>query len=474
MLILKSVIYARIVQMTYNTSASKTIFTAVILSLACALQAPASAGSNLSSFFDGSDKGSIAELISGQRTVSVNAPAPKAPANNPRPDQGFRNLEGTKHIWPDILFIRGADYAEFAYTMSQNRDRVRHMLMQEFGDIMIPMAASNADMNELAKTVAQIILTFDEMHNKHKDEAVQGISVSFENQFRAEIDGLYRAYALSDDQRRVDFLYSGAPVVNDVKAHSQRAGLPMDIFNTMDYVLYGSYTLLGGANISVTLTVEKIKTGETRTFEVSAPINDAMRLLAGKFFDFFQSNDYADWVNPQPNLQWIPAPPTQPHTTATIAKLFCRGQQARFPYARELLLASQGTAYRPGGIPPLQENDIYMILDKQRWDEQHYFFTGSNGEGTGGPVRTSAGFGVINGAYWCVRGPVSREVSFYEDVYALIRKTETPQNVRVALECILFKLGDFGAREEFSGAFPTVEKAVDFLSRQGYTIQLPD
>ena len=46
--------------------------------------------------------------------------------------------------------------------------------------------------------------------------------------------------------------------------------------------------------------------------------------------------------------------------------------------------------------------------------------------------------------------------------------------MRAALECILFKLGDFGAREEFSGAFPTVENAVAFLAKEGYSIQLPD
>ncbi|MCX5791747.1 MAG: hypothetical protein NTY45_05935 [Elusimicrobia bacterium] len=378
--------------MTHNKSASKTTFAAVLLSLVCALQAPASAGSVYSPFSGGQDKSSLAEQISGQRAAGVNAPAAPKPAkpavSAPRTGLGFNSADGTKHIWPEILFLRGADYAEFAYTMSQNRDMVRRMLMQEFGDIMIPLAASNADMNELAKTIANIILTFDEMHNKHKDEAVQGIQISFENQFRAEIDELYRAYSLSDDQRKVDFLYAGAPVVKDVKAHSQRASLPMDIFNSLDYVLYGSYTLLGGANISVTLTVEKIKTGEMRTFEVTAPINTAMKQLARKFFDFFQSNDYAEWVNPQPNLQWIPSPP---HAAAYHSH-----------HSQACLL------------------------------------------------------------------------SFYENVYALIRKPETPQKVRAALECILFKLGDFGAREEFSGAFPTVENAVAFLAKEGYSIQLPD
>ena len=462
--------------MTHNKSASKTPLTVIFFSLVCPLlhAGPASAGRDFSSFTDGSEKGSLSELVVGLRAEGVKVPDPKASESASQSGPAFLNREGTEHIWPDMICLRGADYAEFAYTMSQNRDMVRKMLLREFGELFIPMAASNADLNELAKTLAQIILTFDQVHNMHKDEAVQGIDISFENQFRAELDGLYRAYGLGDELRKVDFIYPGAPVVRDLKAHSQRESLPMEVLKGMDYVLYGSYTMLGGANISVTLTVEKLKTGQTRSFEVSAPINVVMKLLARKFFDFFQSNEYADWINPQPKLEWIPSAPTQPHTTATSARLYCRGQGARFPYTRELIMASQGTAYRPGGIPPLKDYEIYIVLDKQRWDEQHFFFTGAPGEATGGPVRTNAGYGVINGAYWCVRGPVSKDVKFYEDVYELIRKPETPQPVRIALECILAKLDDFGARQENAGAFSTKEKAVEFLAAKGYTIVLPD
>ncbi|MDD5210523.1 MAG: hypothetical protein PHV36_14125 [Elusimicrobiales bacterium] len=458
--------------MNINKAVSKIIISSMFLSLTGALLAPARAADF--SPFSGSGKSALAEqlAVQGDKVAPVAAPIPPAPAFQPGP--AFQDQGKLEHIWPDIVFLRGADYAEFEYTMNQNRDMVRDILWQEFGSVMIPMAAANADMNELAKTLANILLTFDGMHSKHKDDAVQGINVSFENQFRAEIDGLYRAYAISDGSRKMDFIYSGAPVVVDVKAKSPRKTLPMDILKGVDYVLYGSYTMLGGANISVTLTIEKISTGQIRNFEVTAPIKDAMRLLAKKVFDFFQSNEYAGWVNPQPNLQWIPSPATQPQTTATQAKLYCRGQGARFPYARELIMASQGTAYLPGGIPPLKDYAIYMVADKQRWDEQHYFFTGYPGEATGGPVRTSAGYGVINGSYWCVRGPVSRDVSFYEDIYALIRKPETPQPVRTALECILAKLDDFGARQENAGAFPTIEKAAAFLVKEGYTINLPE
>ncbi|HBB67021.1 MAG: hypothetical protein A2X28_08995 [Elusimicrobia bacterium GWA2_56_46] len=429
--------------MNHNRSISKATFTAVFFALVCALQAPARAG----------------------------VPAPKNPKNNFQSGADFLNRERTGHIWPDMIFLHGTSYDELAYTMSRNRDIVRKTLLREFGSLFIPLAAANANLDALAETITQTILNFDQIHDKRKDEAMQGI---LENQFRAEIDELYSAYGLGDGLRRVDFLYSGSPMVRALKAHSTRESLPRELLNNVDYVIYGSYLLQDKTSVSVTLTVEKLSTGQTRSFEAAAPIATVMKLLAKKVFDFFQSNEYSDWVDPQPDLQWIPPAPGQPRATAASARLYCRGQNARLPYARELLMASQGTSYRPGGIPPLQENDIYIVLDKQRRDEQHYFFTGRAGEATGGPVRTSAGYSVINGSYWCVRGTANRQVSVYEEIYALIRKPGTPQPVRAALECILAKLDDFGARQENAGAFSTIEEAAEFLSEAGYTVNLPE
>jgi hypothetical protein len=455
----------------------KSAISALVLSLVCALQAPVGAATESSSFPDGSGSRSVADLVDGLRVEAVKpggSAVPSAPANTFNPDPSFLDQKRTEHIWPEMVFLRGADYAEFEYTMNQNRDQVRRMLMQEFGEVLIPMASSFSDLNELAKTLYQIIMAFDQVHNQHKDEAVQGIRISFENEFRAAIDELYRANGGGDELRKMEFLYPGSPLVKDIKAHSQRKSLPQEVLASMDYVLYGSYTMQGGGNISVTLTVEKLKTGQTRSFEVTAPINVAMQRLARKVFAFFQSNDYTEWMDPQPNLTWIPPAPTQPKTTANIAKLYCRGQGARLPYARELLLASQGSSLRPGGIPPLVEGNIYLILDKQYWDKQYYFFTGSSGEASGGPVRTGAGYGVINGAYWCVRGPVSKDVRFYEDVYELIRRPETTKPVREALECILAKLDDFGAEMDHGNKFSTIEKTVAFLAKEGYVIHLPE
>ena len=88
-------------------------------------------------------------------------------------------------------------------------------------------------------------------------------------------------------------------------------------------------------------------------------------------------------------------------------------------------------------------------------------------------MRTSAGYGVIHASYWCVKGTPSPEVRFYENLYGLLRGSSDDQ-VNRAIECLLLKLDDFGAREwSCGGAYPSAEKAVEFLTRKGYVIDLP-
>ena len=66
--------------MTNNIS-SKSL-AAVFFSLICALQVPARAA-DFSTFFEGANKGSMADLISGLRSEGANVPDPKAPAPQP-------------------------------------------------------------------------------------------------------------------------------------------------------------------------------------------------------------------------------------------------------------------------------------------------------------------------------------------------------------------------------------------------------
>ncbi|PKM98576.1 MAG: hypothetical protein CVU79_02805 [Elusimicrobia bacterium HGW-Elusimicrobia-3] len=71
----------------------------VFLSLVCALNAPAHAN-DFSSFFEGSDKSSMADLVNGLRSGGATVPDPKAPTPEPtQPQTGNNEL---LHFWEDL------------------------------------------------------------------------------------------------------------------------------------------------------------------------------------------------------------------------------------------------------------------------------------------------------------------------------------------------------------------------------------
>ena len=379
-------------------------------------------------------------------------------------------------IWPEITFVSAGDFKEYTRTIQQNRDDVRRELMREFGDVVLPMVMMGADAAEAASIVADILLTFDGMHEKHKRDAELGLGRGLEAVFRAEFDRMFLDMGVSDGRRRVEFIRS-PELVGAVRA-ANASGTPLPqaaadaAFGNLDFLLYGTYTVQPRGRVTITLTVEKYLTGQTRTFESTDFIDPAIRALAREVFDFFQSNRYADWVNPQPQLEWVPAPRSKPEALASVARMFCRGQNARLPYARELLLAEQGTIYVPGGIGPFNDGEIYAVSDRQRWNEQHYLFVGQE-DATGGIVRSGAGQGDgLKARYWCVRGGASDEVRFVESLYDMWRRNSDPET-RKALDYVLVQIGDFGAQPWNAGDFVDLDAALAALRARGVFVNVP-
>lgn len=384
------------------------------------------------------------------------------------------NPQAPAGIWPEIAFMPAGDFKNFTDTISQSRDQVRKMLWREFGDLLIPLVQSGADAESTAKALADILLTFDQMHERHKIEANRGIPQSLEAIFRAEFDELHARHGISDRNRKAEFVRNTALL----QAVNAGAPIPQSVANSLyaqvEFYLYGSYTILSRGRVEITLTLERYLTGQSRSFSASGEINEAVKLLARRLFDFFQSNKYPDWMNPQPSLEWVKAPATQPEAIAATARLYCRGQNARVPYARELILAAQGSSYLSGGIAPLEDGKIYLVADRQRWDLQHYYFAGQE-DATGGPIRTDAGYGTIKASFWCVRGSPIDEIRFIEDLYRLWRKSKSPseKNIRAAIEYILTQLEDYGARSEYRDSFGDIDEAIATLQSAGVVVRVP-
>ena len=86
--------------MNHANHNTKVKFAVVFFSLVCAFNAPASAN-NLSSFFEGADKGSMADLVTGLRAGGADVPDPKAAEPQPgqTPQPGNNEL---LHFWEDL------------------------------------------------------------------------------------------------------------------------------------------------------------------------------------------------------------------------------------------------------------------------------------------------------------------------------------------------------------------------------------
>jgi hypothetical protein len=86
--------------MTNNNPISKVKFAAVFFSLVCAICAPARSADEFSSFFEGANQGSMAELVGGLRTESAKVAGPKNPEAQPTQPAGGNNE--LLHFWEDL------------------------------------------------------------------------------------------------------------------------------------------------------------------------------------------------------------------------------------------------------------------------------------------------------------------------------------------------------------------------------------
>ncbi len=392
--------------------------------------------------------------------------------------------EDTFAIYSSIPFIRGADFKEYTEVGNQTRGGVRGELVREFMAMAKAMGAQNNPSGELAQSMGQLLLTFDSVYDLHRDVALQGVPASLEAQFRSELDAIYREARVA--QQKIRFLDQRVAAKISARVRemlnsgialtpTQRQELAADIIE-IGMLPYGVFTVLGGDQIRVDLTLVKLTTGEAQSFSASDSITTVMRSLARQVFQYFQQNQYDPWNDPQPKLKWLlPAPTHRGMVLPQVALAVCKSQGARLPYAQELFLAAAAGEFHAGGIP-FDQDSRYLVADHTRWDGQHFYYpvTGD----PRGPVRTSAGTGSELGMYLCVKGAVGPEIQRVEKIFANIRvwnREEKNYWFSIAAECLLNEIGSISAdASEFDIFKPcsklkraTPKNASDFLAAYG-------
>lgn len=362
-------------------------------------------------------------------------------------------------IWSNVPFIQAGNFHEFEAELSLTRTQARQQLLNEFGSLHIPLAMTTSDITGLAMVLAQIIQDFDSLVRIHADQAHRNIDLSLSKLLLAEYDELFEKHRIPEYRQRGRFYTAEIE--------------PQNMAKNLRFIAYGSYTVVSGGQVKATLTLEELFSGKTRSFVVTGKIQKAAKLLAQKLFDFFHSNRYPEWINPQPHLEWIAPPAPEQAMLAIVARRFCRGQNARLPFAEELIQASLGGDYRQGGIK-LERNRYYVVADRQRHVDQYYYNTYPWGNTqTGGPVHTDAGLGRVQAYVWCVRGLPSTNVRLVQSIYRLIRMHSHHKNILGALEFLLVHLQDFGMRDWAASDFQSLKHAQDFLATQGLMVEVP-
>jgi hypothetical protein len=411
-------------------------------------------------------------------------------------------------IWHSVPFHAGGDLAQYQATMAQNRDQVRRSLTEELSGSLQKMTQSGAAVEALLEPMAQILVMFDLMHDLHKARDQARIDFSVESQLKASLDALFTANDVRDAERRIQFsrgalpqdlrayLQGGAPapgvasrLSRDDAARRQAFALQQQI----DFLAHGSFTHVGGGDFQLTLHLTNIRNGAMRSLEARGPVGQATRQLAQKMFDLFQKNDYPAWEAGPAPLQWL-APPANPARddprSASFgyafqeATAYCRARGYRLPYARELLMAESGSAYKAGGIGRLLPQTNYPVLDRRHAWSDHVLRLE---DGQTSALRPVTAFSA-KGLFWCVQGEPAREIMTLEKVWRLHREHQagdgSNRDIFAAVEMIRRALGEFdegtsyyhntSTGERFDRVQPlaSVGAALEVLRRHGIVIDL--
>jgi len=402
---------------------------------------------------------------------------------------GTQSTQQPAQLFAQIPFFEGGDLGQYQITYQQDRDTVRKMLWSDLMDEVQKLAASGASVEKMMGPMAQVMLAFDRVHDQHKAMDSIRIDQSIEQQFKAELDNLYREYDIRDKDRKL--VISAGDKMVQLKALLQMleaqkkvnktlsdVALLYNIVKDIDYVAYGHFSSLGKGQFQVTFHLVGHISGQYRSFVSRGRLTAAVSDLAMQVFNYFQKNSYPEWQNPQQGLVWMPMPinpeKNQEGYTFAEANSYCKMRGFRLPYAREILTAETGTQYKDGGISSLKTMRAYAVADLRLTSTQHWLTPGTESN-TGGAIQPASAD--KKGSFWCVKGAVQSDIQRMEKVFSLIRKYRmNDSEIYRALETIRYFQADFGAQESFFAGttylkvMDSEEEALNYLKARGISL----
>lgn len=411
-------------------------------------------------------------------------------------------------LWHDVPFLEGADVAQYEATSRQSRDGIRQRL---FGDLRLGLQQSGSEETPSAATVEALVnalLTFDLMHDLHQSADTRKLNVSLGAKFKASLDQRFIDNDIRPQIRRLQISAgSDSARLRDWADRVTKSGVGLferpqlketaDVLRPIDYVAVGTFASLGAGEFEVTVTLQNLRTGNSRSFSAKGALLQAVDTVAGKVFDQFQGNHYPSWTAAGQSLDWLAMPanpsrdaPGAPNYGYSFqeAQEYCASRGYRLPFLRELLAAESGGAYQPGGIARLKPGVSYPVLDRRHSSSRYVVRLGENPADPEGALHSVAAF-PGNGEFWCVRGEISPAIAFRENLWQLHREFQTgdadKKEVFAAIETLRFELGDADARESYFNnqstgnrfdqvtLLPSPSRAVATLRAAGISLEIP-
>jgi hypothetical protein len=400
-------------------------------------------------------------------------------------------------LWPVIPFLNLGDMGQYELTVSRDRDLIRKSFWGELTSSLERLVQQGAPAEVLLEPMARLLILFDQLQIDRKAQDALRVDQSLEAQFKANLDSLYRMMRIQPEQRRlvigtgpshalfqnqIRVLSSGRPVGAPLLQSDIHDKLSSDILDEVDVIGYGTFSHLGRGRFQLTFHMISQRDGIHRSFISTGSLNEALQDLARQVFDSFQRQVYAEPVDPQPGLSWLPMPvnPNRGGYTWEEAQTFCRSRGYRLPLARELIMAEAQGPYKAGGIDFLDPDSSYPVAD-QRFTVGAHTYAASRNSATGGPIQSAASLRGL-GKFWCVKGELSDDVKIFETIWDLIRQfhPKDPEIYR-ALETIRFYISDYGAdgllyyspQNMVLKRMDSLEQALTYLRSRGISLQIP-
>ncbi len=289
----------------------------------------------------------------------------------------FRDPQGKPFtVWPNIPFVQASDFEEYALDRSIFKN-----LHEDAGDPAAIVAALEA---------------VDELQQHHQQRALGEIGRSFNTELIAKLDALKRSASIA--QPKLKFSFAGiAP--DELQRPLEMDEPELDALEAkaaeIALVGYATYTQLPNNELSVTLTLVKLKTGAAESFSVTANVGRVSEKLAKVLFDYFYGYRFPAANATLPDKQWLAAAPGhqgQP-VSYVAARTYCQSQNARLPTAIELEAGRAAGPYH-GGI---------RLKSYARYHLQEGLYASTSRQDPRGSVRPRLGPHVNSANYYCIR-----------------------------------------------------------------------